>query len=128
MSAAAEDLRHSIEQDQENLDWRSICMLQDLTPDAGVRALVGGGQIALFRVARTGELYAIDAIDPFTGAAVLSRGIVGDIDGEVVVASPIYKQHFSLTTGRCLEDDTKSVKAYPVRVVDGMVQLAGVFE
>lgn len=128
MSAVAEDLRNSIEQDRENLDWHSICMLEDLAPDTGVRALVGGGQIALFRIARTGALYAIDAIDPFSGAAVLSRGIVGDIDGEVVVASPIYKQHFSLETGRCLEDESKSVQAYPVRVVDGMVQLAGVYE
>jgi nitrite reductase (NADH) small subunit len=47
---------------------------------------------------------------------VLSRGIVGDINGELVVASPVYKQHFSLLTGRCLEDASVSVVVYAARV------------
>jgi len=50
--------------------------------------------------------------------SVLSRGIVGDIKGELVVASPLYKQHFSLLTGKCLEDDSASVPVYEV-VLDG---------
>jgi nitrite reductase (NADH) large subunit len=35
-------------------------------------------------------------------AHVLSRGIVGELRGERVVASPLYKHHYSLATGRCL--------------------------
>ena len=44
-------------------------------------------------------MYAIGNYDPASDANVLARGIVGDIGGEIVVASPIYKQHFSLRHG-----------------------------
>ena len=62
---------------------------------------------------------------PASGANVLSRGIVGDLGGEIVVASPIYKQHFSLVTGRCLEEPELSVPAYLARVIDGEVWVRG---
>ena len=58
----------------------------------------------------------IDNYDPIGGANVLSRGIVGDINGELVVASPLYKQHFSLLSGRCLEDDSVQVSVYQARL------------
>jgi NAD(P)H-dependent nitrite reductase small subunit len=93
-----------------------ICRLQDIVPDTGVAALVGGEQVAVFRVDQ--EIYAIGNRDPFSGANVLSRGIVGDINGELVVASPVYKQHFSLVTGRCIEDASVSVPVYRA-LVDG---------
>src|SRR5258708_13508282 len=51
----------------------------------------------------------------------MSRGIVGDIGGEVVVASPIYKQHFSLITGRCLEEPRFAVPAYMAEVRNGQI-------
>jgi nitrite reductase (NADH) small subunit len=94
-----------------------ICRLDDIVPDTGVAALVGGEQIAVFRIDQ--KIYAIGNRDPFSGANVLSRGIVGDLKGELVVASPVYKQHFSLVTGRCIEDETVSVPVYRV-LVDGM--------
>jgi Ferredoxin subunits of nitrite reductase and ring-hydroxylating dioxygenases len=47
---------------------------------------------------------------------VLSRGIVGDLKGELVVASPLYKQHFSLASGKCLEDAAASVPTYKLRL------------
>ncbi|HEV2429913.1 MAG TPA: nitrite reductase small subunit NirD, partial [Burkholderiales bacterium] len=77
-----------------------ICRVEDIVPDTGVCALVGGEQVAVFRV--EDQVYAVGNHDPFSGANVLSRGIVGDLKGELVVASPVYKQHFSLVTGRCL--------------------------
>ena len=58
----------------------------------------------------------IDNYDPIGGANVLSRGMVGDINGELVVASPLYKQHFSLLSGRCLEDDSVQVSVYQARL------------
>jgi len=103
-------------------DWQQICPLDRLVPNTGVCALVNGRQIAIFRLA-DGSVRAVDQHDPFSGANVLARGIVGDLEGEAVVASPIYKQHFSLTTGRCLEDPATSVQAYEVRVLDGQVWL-----
>jgi NAD(P)H-dependent nitrite reductase small subunit len=78
-----------------------------------VCALVNGRQVAVFRL-YDDSLYAIDNHDPFSGANVLSRGIVGDLKGERVVASPIYKQHFSLITGQCLEEADVRVTVYSV--------------
>jgi nitrite reductase (NADH) large subunit len=96
-----------------------VCALEDIPPDSGVAALLDGEEVAIFRVADA--VYAIGNYDPASDANVLGRGIVGDIGGEVVVASPIYKHHFSLLTGRCLEDETLSVLAYLARVIDGEV-------
>ncbi len=96
-----------------------VCPLDDIPPETGVCALVEGKQIAVFRTA--GRVYALGNFDPFSRANVLSRGIVGDVKGEPVVASPVYKQHFSLETGRCLEDASVSVPVYPAAVEDGFV-------
>ena len=73
--------------------------LDDIVPNTGVCALANGRQVAMFRL-DDDSLYAIGNHDPFSRANVLSRGIVGDLKGEVVVASPVYKQHFSLATGQ----------------------------
>jgi nitrite reductase (NADH) large subunit len=91
----------------------------DILSDTGVCADVAGKQIAIFRI--DDMLYALDNFDPASGINVLSRGIVADLGGEMTVASPIYKQHFSLVTGRCLEDPALSVASYPTRVVEGAV-------
>jgi NAD(P)H-dependent nitrite reductase small subunit len=99
-----------------------ICRIEDIVPDTGVAALVGGEQVAVFRIDQ--EIYAIGNRDPFSGANVLSRGIVGDLKGELVVASPVYKQHFSLATGRCLEDAAVAVPVYRAWVEDGFVAVA----
>lgn len=96
-----------------------VCALDDILPGAGACALVDGRQIAIFRLGDA--VYALDNFDPAGAANVLSRGIVGDMEGEAVVASPLYKHHYSLATGRCMEDATQSVNVYPVRVMDGRV-------
>ena len=103
--------------------WTTVCELDALIPNIGVRALLGDSQVAVFRLSSSDEIFAIDAFDPFSDAPVLSRGIVGDVKGRLVVASPIYKQHFDLTTGQCLEDDSVAVRTFAVRVVDGQVQV-----
>ncbi|AOT58765.1 MULTISPECIES: nitrite reductase small subunit NirD [Streptomyces] len=96
-------------------DWLPICDTAALTPGRGMAALLPDGrQAALFRD-RRGRLYAIDNRDPFTGAQVLSRGLIGSADGRTFVASPLLKQRFDLETGRCLDDDAVAVAVYPVR-------------
>src|SRR5882724_2045088 len=99
--------------------WTHVCGLDDVLPGTGVCALVDGRQVAVFRVADA--VFALDNFDPASGANVLSRGLVGDLKGEQVVASPLYKHHYSLTTGRCLEDAEKSVHVHRVRVLDGRI-------
>jgi assimilatory nitrate reductase catalytic subunit len=98
-----------------------VCRLDDIVPDTGVCALVDGEQVAVFRI--EGYVYAVGNRDPFSGANVLSRGIVGDLKGELVVASPIYKQHFSLLTGRCVEDASVRIPVYAARVEEGSVMV-----
>lgn len=102
--------------------WETLCDASDIGEYLGARALVDNRQIAIFRV--KGQFYAVDAIDPFTNAAVLARGIVGDLKGQLVVASPIHKQHFNLETGQCLEDADVKIATYSVREKDGKIQLA----
>jgi NAD(P)H-dependent nitrite reductase small subunit len=99
--------------------WHAICALEDILPESGAAALVDGKEIAVFRVGDA--VFAIGNHDPASDANVLSRGIVGDIGGEIVVASPIYKQHFNLITGRCLEEPRFAVPAYMAEVRDGRI-------
>lgn len=101
--------------------WTAICTLRDIVPNTGVCALVDGQQVAVFRVGRGEEVYAIANFDPNSQASVLSRGLVGNLGNRIVVASPIYKHHFDLRTGECLEAPDNSVAAYTVRVYDGKV-------
>lgn len=96
-----------------------VCRLDDLVPERGAAVVVDGRQVALFRL-HDGSVRALSNRDPFSGAYVLSRGIVGDRGGRPVVIAPVYKQAFDLDTGRCLDDPEVRVPAYDV-VVDGGV-------
>jgi nitrite reductase (NADH) small subunit len=98
----------------------AVCSYDALLPERGVAALVDGRQIALFRT-YDGAVFALDNQDPFSGANVLSRGIVGNRGDVPTVASPMFKQVFDLRTGACLDDPAVAVAAYPVTVVDGQV-------
>ena len=100
-----------------------VCIADDIIDGMGVCALLGGRQVAVFRLPGGGQFYAVANYDPFSKSNVLSRGVVGDIKGQPVVASPIYKQHFNLLTGQCLEDDSVRLETFAVRVMDGIVQI-----
>ncbi len=104
--------------------WVDVCAFDDLTPDRGVCALVGSQQVAVFRVSPDDAIYAISNFDPFSRAFVMSRGIVGSKGDVPKVASPMYKQNFDLRTGRCLDDADVSVPTFPIRLIDGRVQVA----
>ena len=47
-----------------------ICSLTELTPELGVAALVGGEQVAVFRLADD-RVFAVSNHCPFSGAAVM---------------------------------------------------------
>jgi len=104
--------------------WEPLCPVAVLTADRGVAAMAPcGTQVAVFRLS-TGEVYAVGNRDPFSGAHVLSRGIVGDHGGIPTVASPVYKQRFDLRTGACLDDPAVRVPTFPVRVAEGVLEVA----
>nr|WP_053619382.1 nitrite reductase small subunit NirD [Nocardiopsis sp. NRRL B-16309] len=101
----------------------NACPTHRLHPADGAAVLMPDGrQVALFRTLDD-HYYAVDNIDPFTQAAVMSRGIVGDRAGEPTVASPMLKNVFSLRTGQSLDDETVRLTTWPVRVHDATIQI-----
>jgi nitrite reductase (NADH) small subunit len=109
--------------DMRTLAYTPVCSVDDILPDTGVCALLEGRHVAVFRVGQD-RFHAIDNVDPKSGASVLARGLVGNLGERVVVASPLYKNHFDLATGECLEAPEQSVRAHAVKVDAGRVLVA----
>jgi nitrite reductase (NADH) small subunit len=103
--------------------WHTVCAASRLTVDRGVSALVDGTPVAVFRLAN-GSLHAVSGTDPFSGATIMSRGIVGSIGGAAVVVSPMFKQRFDLSSGVCLEDAAVRLSVFEVRERAGAIQVA----
>ena len=111
--------------------WTAVCRLEDLAPERGAAALVDGQQVALVRLLDD-RVLAVQQLDPFSGAHVMSRGIVGSrsVEGSDVptITGPMYKQVFDLETGRCLDGAGKppvDLRTWHVAVIDGVVQVGG---
>ena len=103
-------------------EWIEVCGVQDLVEGAGVAALVQDTQIALFLLA--GKVYALNNYDPVGKAFVMSRGMIGDLKGQPMVASPLQKLHYNLETGACMDKEGIAIPVYPVRIEAGMVHMA----
>ncbi|GAB3602101.1 nitrite reductase small subunit NirD [Microbacterium aureliae] len=104
-------------------EWVRICAVTDLEVERGRAALLGDIQVALFLLA-DGRVHAVANQDPYSGAHVISRGIVGTRQGAPTVASPMYKQVFDLRTGTCLDaqgKDPVALRTWPVALADGDV-------
>jgi nitrite reductase (NADH) small subunit len=114
--------------DQAATVFTAVCRFDDLLPERGVAALVDGRQVAIFRC-HDDAVYAVGQRDPFSGANVMSRGIVGSRGESATVASPMFKQAFDLVTGVCLDapdDPSVRIPVYPVRIRAGVVEVAGI--
>ncbi|MEG1040772.1 MAG: nitrite reductase small subunit NirD [Pseudomonas sp.] len=106
-------------------DWQVVCSCQDLVAQSGVVVWFEGRQVALFYLPEhETPVFAIDNQDPKSGANVIGRGLVGQLKGELVVAAPLYKQHFSLNDGHCLEDPQQALQVWPVRITGEQVEIA----
>lgn len=107
------------------MSWKNICKLEDIIINSGRAVLFNGEQVAIFRIIehRDEKLFAISNFDPFSNANVISRGITGNLENKLVVASPLYKQHFCLTTGKCLEDNNINLKIWPIQLKENYIQL-----
>jgi nitrite reductase (NADH) small subunit len=104
--------------------WHDVCAFGELEPDRGVCALVGDHQVAIFRLSSSGETLAVSNHDPFSGANVISRGIVGTVGDTPIVASPVFKHRFALRSGASLDDTAVSLAVYRVRVAGDRVEVA----
>ncbi|WFE72859.1 nitrite reductase small subunit NirD [Halomonas sp. M1] len=117
---------------QNSQAWQKVCTKADLVEFSGVAAWLetaeGAAQVAIFYLPGQGaadELFALDHFDPFSNANVIARGIVGDIKGAAVVASPIYKQHFRLENGQCLEDEEVKLRTWKIEFKGDEVWVEG---
>lgn len=111
----------------QNKSWLTVCNTLDLVKDSGICALIEQNnieqQVAIFHLPNSeNKVYAVANYDPIGEANVLYRGIIGSVGNDIVVSSPLYKQHFCLTTGKCLQDE-KTIDVFPARIFQNQVQL-----
>ncbi|NBA98451.1 nitrite reductase small subunit NirD [Pseudomonas sp. R5(2019)] len=112
---------------QAEQQWQAVCSRQDLVAQSGVVVWHDGAQVALFYLpdAPGAQLHAIDNRDPESGANVIGRGIVGSLKGDLVIAAPLYKQHYRLADGVCIEAPEQRLRTWPVRLNGDTVEIAG---
>ncbi|WOH35950.1 nitrite reductase small subunit NirD [Thalassotalea fonticola] len=104
-------------------NWQTLCHKDDLVKYSGVCALLDNEQqVAIFFIDDE-NVFTISNWDPAGKANVLYRGLIGDDNGEVFVASPLYKERFSLSSGQCLDDESLSVTSYVTRIEQEQVQV-----
>ncbi|MGZ9898725.1 nitrite reductase small subunit NirD [Shewanella gaetbuli] len=102
------------------MSWVNVGDEKNLPQGTGIAAWVAGKAVAIFNLGKDG-LFALENTDPATGVGVLARGLICEMEGELCVASPIYKQHYSLTTGKCIEDANLQATPFEVKTEQGQV-------
>ena len=88
------------EASQDDLRWEAVCQLDDIVPNTGVCALVGGQQVAVVRVTSSerDDVFAISNFDPFSEAFVLGERLGLSHQALFDVASNASGQCWALTT------------------------------
>lgn len=107
----------------EQQTWITVGQRSDLIDSAGVGAQVDSDQVALFYLKKHNQLFAVGNLCPFNDLNIIARGIIGDIKGEPVVASPLHKEHFSLRDGHCLEQPEVRLPVWQVRLEGDVLQV-----
>ncbi len=103
--------------------WHEVCRLKALAPERGAAAVVAAVDVALFRL-EDDRVFAVQQVDPCSGANVVSRCAVGRRGDVPTIASPMYRQVYDLRTGGCLDPVGHAehrLRTFPVLVVDGVV-------
>lgn len=85
----------------------------------GETVLLNGRRIALFNVG--GEFFALDDDCPHRGGPLAPGWL--DVAG-CKVACPLHGWEFDLRTGACLTVPARPVRAHPVRVAAGKLEVA----
>lgn len=99
-----------------NVKWQDICARDDLVPGSGVAVKLGDQAAAVYwPEPENPQLFALAHKDPFSQAEVLAWGLLCEKAGEWSVAAPLYKQHFRLNDGVCLEQPEVTLPSWPVR-------------
>jgi len=96
--------------------WKKAATVSDLP--LGDKGCVKFGEtyIAIVHYAED-QWYAVQNVCPHQQQNVLSRGLIGDKEGEPKIVCPLHKNAFSLITGGHLGGDTTmQLKTYPVKL------------
>jgi nitrite reductase (NADH) large subunit len=107
----------------EQKRWITVGNVDDFPQDGGATIKYGKSQIAVFNFTSRRQWYASQNMCPHKKAFVLSSGILGDAAGVPKIACPLHKRTFSLESGESLQGEAYSIRTFPVRVVEGQVQL-----
>ena len=101
---------------EPDLRWVPVGKVWDFPHDGGATIKYGQTQIAVFNFASRGEWYATQNMCPHRREFVLSRGMIGDVNGKPKVACPVHKKNFSLESGKCMSGEDYSLQVFPVKV------------
>ena len=104
-------------------EWFKTAPIAEFNENGGTAILYKDKQIAVFHFHKTNEWFASQNSCPHKMEMVLSRGLIGDKDGEHKVACPLHKNNFSLQTGKCLTTKGLDIEVYPVKIIDGYVYI-----
>ena len=103
------------------MSWTEVCTTDDILENGGGCVNVDGVHIAIFNYDHGSEWFAVQNVCPHKKQSILSRGIIGDDNGEPKVACPLHKRTFCLKTGVGLSDPELRIATFPVEVRDAEV-------
>jgi nitrite reductase/ring-hydroxylating ferredoxin subunit len=98
-------------------NWTDVGERSQVEPDTPLAAMVGDVAVGVYDI--EGELHAIEDICPHAHAR-LSEGFVEGCE----IECPLHAAVFDVRTGKHLRGELcRDVKTFPVRVVDGRVEV-----
>lgn len=103
--------------------WFKAAEVSKFPKNGGACVKYKDKQIAVFNFTREGTWYASQNRCPHKMEMVLSRGMIGEEQGEPKVACPLHKNTFSLRTGKHLNGALEKIETFPVKVEDGFVYI-----
>ena len=97
-------------------EFQTVCRVNEVVEGEGKTVEVGGKLVAVFRT--EGQFYAIDDVCPHMGASLSGGWVEGG-----VVTCPWHAWRFRLTDGAWADYPKVKIGCYPVRVVEGNIQV-----
>lgn len=102
--------------------WFEVAPVSRWSEDGGAAVKYGNDEIAVFNFSSMNKWFACQNLCPHKKQMILSRGIIGDKNGEPKVACPFHKKQFSLTTGECIDDpECETIQTYPVKIENDII-------
>lgn len=106
-------------------EWFKACHVGDVPENGGACIKHHREQIAIYHFASRQEWYATQNLCPHRQQMILSRGLIGESQGEPKVACPFHKNTFSLISGKCLSSpEIMAIKTYKVKIENDFVFVA----